>query len=170
MISQTPWTDRKFNFDFPAGFYPVFLERMRGTHAHIQEMVKDVSDKKLSKRIDGKWSAKEHIGHLTDLEELHMLRLQEFISGKEILSAADMKNQKTETAHHNDKKLKKLLKEFKKSRQGFVKLLAKADDELINRKSIHPRLKVPMRLVDMVYFICEHDDHHLTKMRALIAE
>jgi len=168
MIAQTPWVEHKFNFDFPSGMYPVLLERMRGTHARMKEMVKDVSDKKLSKRVDGKWSAKEHIGHLTDLEELHLSRLREFMIGKEILAAADMKNEKTENAHHNDKKLKKLLKEFRNSREDFISLLEKADDELINRKSIHPRLQVPMRLVDMVYFICEHDDHHLTRMRTAI--
>ena len=120
--------------------------------------------------MEDKWSVKDHIGHLTDLEVLHEQRFQEFISGKEMLSAADIKNQKTTDANHYKKELKKLLKEFRKSRDQFIQQLEKADDELINRKSVHPRLQVPMRLVDMVYFICEHDDHHLTKMRSLIQD
>jgi len=28
----------------------------------------------------------------------------------------------------------------------------------------HPRLKVRMRLVDLAYFVAEHDDHHLASM------
>ena len=168
MIKQTPWVEHKFNFDFPAEMYPVFLERMRGTHARIREMVKSSSDKDLSKRMNEKWSVKDHIGHLTDLEELHVHRFHEFILGKEILSPADIKNQSTTDANHNKKKLKKLIKEFKKSRLQFIQQLERANEELINRKSIHPRLKIPMRLVDMTYFICEHDDHHLTKIRSLI--
>jgi len=170
MITQTPWVERQFNFDFPVGYFPVLLERMHGTETRIREMVKDVSDKKLSKRIDGKWSVKDQIGHLTDMEELHEFRFHEFIAGKEKLSAADMKNQKTEDAKHYKKKIKKLIKDFRKSRLHFIKQLEKADEELLQRKSIHPRLNAPMRLIDMVYFICEHDDHHLTRMRAIIQD
>jgi len=170
MIDQTPWFERKFNFDFPPGLYPILLERMRGTYAHIEEMVDDVSDKKLSKQIDGKWSVKDHIGHLSDLEELHERRMHEFVLAKETLSPADIQNQKTTDANHYKKKLKKLLKEFRKSRARFIEQLEKADEELLSRRAIHPRLNVPMRLVDMVYFICEHDDHHLTKMRSLLSE
>jgi uncharacterized damage-inducible protein DinB len=169
MITQTPWFERKFNFDFPVGLYPILLERMRGTHARIEEMVDDVSDKKLSKQVDGKWSVKDHIGHLSDLEELHMHRFREYMEGKETLSAADPLNQKTTGAKHYKKKLKRLMKNFRDSRKDFLQLLEKADDELISRKAIHPRLQEPMRLVDMIYFVCEHDDHHLAKMRSLIS-
>ena len=33
--------------------------------------------------------------------------------------------------------------------------------------AIHPRLQQPMRLVDMLYFTAEHDDHHLAQMTEL---
>jgi predicted short-subunit dehydrogenase-like oxidoreductase (DUF2520 family) len=29
------------------------------------------------------------------------------------------------------------------------------------RTSLHPRLKRPMRLIDLCFFVAEHDDHHL---------
>jgi hypothetical protein len=32
----------------------------------------------------------------------------------------------------------------------------------------HPRLNVPMRLVDMLFFQAEHDDFHLARISALI--
>jgi hypothetical protein len=33
---------------------------------------------------------------------------------------------------------------------------------------LHPRLKVPMRLVDHLCFVAEHDDHHLARLWALV--
>ena len=168
MLTQTLWLERTFHFDFPSGMFPVFIERLRGTAPRIEEMIRAIPGKKISKRKNGKWSVKEHIGHLTDLEEIHLRRFHEYILGKETLSPADMKNQKTENANHNAKRKKKLLNTFRKSRSEFIAQLEKANEELIQRVAIHPRLKVPMRLVDMVYFICEHDDHHLTRMRALL--
>jgi hypothetical protein len=32
---------------------------------------------------------------------------------------------------------------------------------------VHPRLQQPMRVVDMAFFVAEHDDHHLARMTQL---
>jgi hypothetical protein len=32
---------------------------------------------------------------------------------------------------------------------------------------VHPRLGTPMRLVDMMFFVAEHDDHHLATITEL---
>jgi hypothetical protein len=45
-------------------------------------------------------------------------------------------------------------------------ILERLDDEL-ERCVVHPRLGTPMRLVDLAYFIAEHDDHHLARLREL---
>ncbi len=34
--------------------------------------------------------------------------------------------------------------------------------------SVHPRLGHPMRLLDSLYFVAEHDDHHITKISTLL--
>jgi hypothetical protein len=44
----------------------------------------------------------------------------------------------------------------------------KQSDEQIVRTAVHPRLQMPMRLVDWAYFVAEHDDHHLARIRELI--
>jgi hypothetical protein len=40
--------------------------------------------------------------------------------------------------------------------------------EEFNRSLLHPRLKQPMRLVDHLYFVAEHDDHHLARIWEMI--
>jgi hypothetical protein len=41
-------------------------------------------------------------------------------------------------------------------------------DEQLERAALHPRLKTPMRIVDLAYFVAEHDDHHLARVRELM--
>jgi hypothetical protein len=49
----------------------------------------------------------------------------------------------------------------------LVRRLETLSEEQIARTSLHPRLKVQMRLVDWLSFMCEHDDHHLAHIRTL---
>ena len=119
-------------------------------------------------KADGKWSIKEHAGHLIDLEELGEKRLDDFLNRKEILSAADISNKKTHEADYNKKNINELLKEFRSAREHAVGRLEKLTKEQVAIVSIHPRLNQKMRVIDWVYFMSEHDDHHLTKIREII--
>jgi hypothetical protein len=67
-MQQTKWIERKFNFDFPIGILPNILERLRGTPARIKEMSHSISEFAAEQMHNNKWSIKEHIGHLSDLE------------------------------------------------------------------------------------------------------
>jgi hypothetical protein len=49
-------------------------------------------------------------------------------------------------------------------RAEFVQRLESMDDAQVARTAIHPRLKKPMRVIDMAYFVVEHDDHHMASM------
>ena len=165
MITHIPWTERTFNFNFHPRLFPNILERLRGTPPRALEIVNEMNDERLSFKKDGKWSAKEHIGHLHDLEELHYGRIDDFLNHEPILRAADMTNKKTHEANHNLKSIEELIKQFRKSRKEFIERLLTLDEEQIKMTSIHPRLNHPMRLVDMMYFTAEHDDHHLVIIR-----
>ena len=37
----------------------------------------------------------------------------------------------------------------------------------IFRTALHPRLETPMRMMDLFYFVAEHDDHHLARITAI---
>ncbi len=168
MVSQTPWFDRNHIFNNPAGVFPCLYERFIGTPARLEEIVKNVPETILVKKPGNKWSVKENIGHLTEIEDLHETRLREYMAGKEVLTGVDITNKKTEGADYNQILIEKLLAEFRKRRLTFAARLENIDESLLSRSAIHPRLQKPMQLVDMVYFVCDHDDHHLAKMRAII--
>ena len=96
------WTDRRFNFDFPAGIYPEMIERVRGTPARLEDLLAGLSPEILTTQADGRWSMQENAGHLLDLESLVMQRIDEYLAGNTTLHAADMSNRKTFEAHHNE--------------------------------------------------------------------
>ena len=167
-MERTKWTDRKFIFNIPAGWMQNILERLRSTELRLRALVDGLPDDKISFKPNGKWSIKEHIGHLSDLEELHEGRIDDFIARKQTLRAADMSNAKTNKAHHNDRPIHELLDEFAFKRIIFISRLESLDDETQEFQSMHPRLQVHMKPVDMAFFTAEHDDHHLASIREII--
>ena len=167
MIVQTPWVQRSFNFDFPAGLFPVIFSRLEGSILRLHALLANADDDWCSRRTTG-WSVKEHVGHLYDLGELWWKRLQDFTEGKEVLTAADMSNTRTEEAHHNESGLEKLLQQFTVERQRLLETVYGFDHIMLSRTALHPRLKQPMRLVDSLYFVAEHDDHHIAVLSGLL--
>jgi uncharacterized damage-inducible protein DinB len=169
MINQTPWFERKFDFGFPVGYFPVILERLRGTVPHLENLVKNKTDDILVRKIDNAWSVKEHIGHLSDLEELWYARVEDFLAGKEILSSADLRNTKTHEANHNQKLVGDLIHRFYIARNKLIEKVQGIDESTASVTSLHPRLQTPMRLIDSLFFVAEHDDHHLAVIRQLVS-
>jgi hypothetical protein len=168
-MQRTKWTDRKFSFDFPDGWLPNILERLRGTSARIKDITSSLSEEESIYKPNGKWSIKEHIGHLADLESLHEGRIDDFLARKQNLRAADMSNAKTNAANHNAKSITELVNNFTEFRNQFIVRLEKLDDETQKFESLHPRLQVMMRPIDVAFFTAEHDDHHLASMREIFA-
>ena len=109
------------------------------------------------------------MGHLYDLDELHEGRLADYREGKDVLRAADMTNRKTYEAEHNRSSIEHLLSRFREARMRFVAQLETMDADAVARTALHPRLNKPMRVIDLVQFVAEHDDHHLASIRHLAA-
>jgi uncharacterized damage-inducible protein DinB len=169
-MSQIPvWFDRKFDFSFPAELYPNVCARLRGTPARIEEALKNSASEVLLSKPNRKWSAQEHAGHLLDLEPLWLARLEDYVKGSEQLSVTDLQNRKTDEANYNAQPLKQILAQFRAARNKLLARAAEVDTALYSRPIPHPRLKTPMRLVDHLYFVAEHDDHHLAHIWELVS-
>ncbi len=133
----------------------------------MEKLLEEASDE-LCCLGEGGWSVKQHIGHLTDLEDLWWQRLEDFREGKEVLTAADMSNEKTKKAGHNQKTVQELLHEFSIERRTILDLIYHFDAEMLERTALHPRLNTPMRVIDSLYFVAEHDDHHISVISMLL--
>ena len=167
-MQHTNWTDRKFSRIEDDGLLPNILERLDGTEYRLAGKLAEEEDFDLFGRTGGKWSIMEQLGHLITLEPLWARRVLDIIGGKEIMTEADMSNAATAKGNFNSRQLEGLLDEFGERREVFLDLLRNATPADLEKTSLHPRLKTPMRIVDLAYFVAEHDDHHLAKINAMI--
>jgi uncharacterized damage-inducible protein DinB len=168
-VLQVPrWFERKFDFSFSAELLPTVCARLRGTPARLEELLRGRSHKALTNRVEGKWSALENAGHLADLEPLWLTRVGDFEAGRPELTVTDLRNSKTDETNYNARPLEETLTAFRVARSRTMQRIESLDSTLFACTSMHPRLKVPMRLVDHLYFVAEHDDHHLARIWELV--
>lgn len=164
-MSQIPvWFDRRFEFSFSAELYPNVCARLRGTPPRLEEFLRNRSPEILTTKPEKKWSAQEHAGHLLELEPLWLARVEDYVAGSSVLTVADLQNRKTDEANYNARPLQQILTDFRGARKVLLNRAEQLEASLFSRSIPHPRLKTPMRLVDHLYFVAEHDDHHLAKI------
>ena len=163
-MEQVNWFDRKFDFSTTQNIMPSLIERLEGTPVRLREKMRRIDPSHYVVQPGGKWSMLEHIGHLADLEPLWQGRLDDILKGEKELRPTDLANTKTTEAHHNDKSLAELLSDFEHLRQKTLASLRLLKDEDVFKSALHPRLKTPMRAMDLFIFVAEHDDHHLVKI------
>jgi len=168
MNQRVVWFERSFTLDLPLWMYQNVVERVRGTPARLEDRLSVLPREILTKRDSDNWSIQEQAGHLLDLGTLDLGRLDDYEAGLATLRTADLKNRKTHEADHNANSIENILAEFRRERGEFVRRLDEFDAEFIGRTALHPRLQLPMRVIDLVYFIAEHDDHHLARINNLI--
>ena len=169
MSSQSRWFDRRFDLGLDASAARELLDRLRAAPARLAAAVRDLPVDALTRRPEGKWSIQENAGHLFDLESLWDQRLDDFERGAATLHVADLENRRTHEAGHNDRAIDDILADFSKARAQFVRRLEQMRPEELARTALHPRLQQPMTVVDLCFFVAEHDDHHLETIRRLRA-
>lgn len=161
MSIQQRWFDRNFELGLGAEAAPELLERLWSTPDRLADAVRGLPSEFLTRRHDGKWSIQENAGHLWDLESLWDQRLDDYDAGAKELHPADLENRKTHEAAHNDRPISDILAGFSAVRCRIVERLARMSPAELARTALHPRLRQPMSVVDLCFFVAEHDDHHL---------
>ena len=161
------WFERKFTFDLPEWMVPNIVERLRGTPARVDELVAGLDATVLTRRDGESWSIQEQVGHLFDLEPLWIGRIDDLLNGEERLRPADLLNKKTQNAGHNERSVDEVAGDFRSIRTEFVAQLDGFDETQFSLSAKHPRLEQPMRMLDLLFFVAEHDDHHLAAITRL---
>jgi uncharacterized damage-inducible protein DinB len=154
--------------DLPLEMFPNLLERLRGTPARVEDRLRGVEGDRLTTKNGEGWSILEHVGHLLQVEGLWAARLDDFEAGKPELTAARFESWRVGDAQFNRRASRDLSSGLRIARRHLVGRLEAFDDEVLRRVARHPRLDRPMRIVDLMFFIAEHDDHHLVAITQLL--
>jgi uncharacterized damage-inducible protein DinB len=168
-MRRQKWFERSFDFTLPPSVFPSVLERLRGTPARLEDRTRNLDSETLTRRDGDRWSIQENVGHLLDGEPLWLQRAQQLVAGEPELIPGDLANRRTHEANHNAQDLGELLRAFRVARAALVDLLSRADESTLVRSALHPRLRTPMRLIDLGLVVAEHDDHHLATITELLA-
>lgn len=167
-MKQVQWFNRSFDFNSSQNIFPSIIERLSGTPARLEEKFIQIPVDITTIRVDGTWTIRENVGHLTDLEPLWQGRLEDILCGKPELRPTDLQNRMTSEANHNAVPIVELLHDFRQIRKQTVELLLPLTEEQVFKSALHPRLKTPMRTMDLFLFVAEHDDHHLARITELV--
>lgn len=168
MAVKEKWINKTFSFNKTIDDFNYLFLSLNQNAIFIKQLTEDLDEELLSKSLDNKWSIKENVGHLIDLEELHKKRLDEFVANEKELTPADMSNLKTKEARHNNKPISDLANQFLEARKHFLYNVKSTPKEVLTRKAFHARLNKDMQLLDMLYFINEHDLHHIQAIKNII--
>lgn len=161
------WFSRTFELGLPSDAAPEIIDRLRSAPDRLAAAVAGLSPEILTKRRENKWSIQENAGHLFDLESLWDQRLNDYARGAATLHPADLENRKTHEAAHNDRPISEILAAFRSARFAIIDKIARMSPAELSRTALHPRLQQPMTVVDLCYFVAEHDDHHLATIQDL---
>lgn len=169
MIAPIRWFDRTFPFDADPRTFPYVVERLRGTPARIGDKLAGFARETLTERYESHWSIQENVGHLADLEPLWLGRIEDIRAGRDELRPADLENTATHRGEHNSATVDELLATFRSRRAELVGVLDELDEQGVVASAFHPRLRQPMRVIDLATFVADHDDHHLARMHQIVA-
>ena len=163
-MQQIKWFERRFDFSFKQNIFPAIIERLNGTSIRLKVKIEQTPSELLEIKPDEKWSIKENIGHLIDLELMWQERLDDIMGNKEYLRSADLENNKTDFAQHNKTDINVLLSQFQELRKLTLNKLTELNEQDVYKTALHPRLEKPMRTMDLFLFVAEHDDDHLARI------
>lgn len=147
------WFDRSGELGLDAGALPGIVGRLRSAPDRLEHVLDRLMPDQLILKPGGAWTVQENAGHLLDLEPLWYGRLNDLMAGNDALRPAELTNHKTHAAGHID--------------QPTLGSLSTAD---LKATPLHPRLRQPMSVTDLFFFVAEHDDHHLARIAELASQ
>ncbi|MFK7937254.1 MAG: DinB family protein [Saprospiraceae bacterium] len=162
-----PWFQRTFG-DSPDLIFPAILERLTDTPLRVSHKLVQIEPMYFPIQENEKWSIQEHLGHLADIEPLWIGRVDDILNNEtEYLRSWDLENKSVVENGYNDMMMEEIVELFYERREQFVAKLKTVQSTDLQKVALHPRLKTPMTIAELAFFVAEHDDHHLATITQL---
>jgi hypothetical protein len=115
-----PWNERKLAFGKGMDELPLLVERALGTPARIMLLAQGLPLERISMRIHGRWSVKDHMAHLILLDERLEVRADDIEARRRTLSAVEMSDQERFLTTNRDRTFGDMVEEFRLRRNYLV--------------------------------------------------
>ena len=139
------------------------IEKLEEQTEMLEKVVKRYGEKELSKKPEGKWSAKEIVGHLSDCEMAYGFRIRMALaqSGNTLYPFDQVLWVKN--LAHQEKETKELVKSFERLRKANLAILKDVKDEGWERFGMHTE-RGKMTVEGIVRLLAEHFERHLEQV------
>ncbi len=164
----TPWNERQLTFGRGTDELPLLVERVLGTPARIMLLVQGLPLERISMRVTGRWSVKDHLAHLILLDERMEVRADDLQARRSRLTPVVLDDQDRYLSIHRHRPFGDMVEEFRLRRNYLVGRFVQLDAAALEHRAEHPCRGMSMSAADQLLFIAEHDDHHLALMRSAV--
>jgi hypothetical protein len=135
----------------------------------IARILRVFPTERLDERLDtNRFTAREIIAHLTDIEEVHFARIKKVLSNPGYKIDAINAGERVETHHYHDKDVYHEVEVFESRREMTLELLRELTDEQLHIKCIAPSGE-EIVLLEYAMSIVSHDMYHLEQLTAYLA-
>lgn len=162
------WIDRTWEFNRDEKAAHLSVQILSATASKLQLLVGKTDPEQLKLRTNGKWSVNEHAGHLLTMESLWIAQLDDLVLGHENVRPWNGNNADTEAAEFNRQRLGKIIGDFEEIRMSHLNLLETYLPNALNMRAFLAEIKCDMTLADHLYFMAEHDLHHLLEIEKIL--
>ncbi|MFM9986816.1 MAG: DinB family protein [Flavobacteriales bacterium] len=151
------------NFYYPSipESFGAIVEHLKETPSRLHELVSNLPAEVLVHKPNDKWSIQEHIGHLLCIESLWIARLDDLVLGHESVRPWNGTNADTDAARFNEQNIISILRDFRNIREMHTTMLSEMEEKAEILVANHPGNNKKLRLVDHVWMMLNHDQHHL---------
>lgn len=140
------------------------IEILRGQNAESLAMLEGISEERANHRYEvGKWSIKEVVGHLTDMEWAFTYRAMRFARGDQTPLPGLDQDVLVAGAGFENRTLSSLATEWRNQRAASTTLFESLPEEVLARTGVAS--DSPFSVRGLMYVIAGHELHHQRVLR-----
>jgi uncharacterized damage-inducible protein DinB len=140
------------------------VDALRSQIGETLSLVRAVPEERASHRYaPGKWSIKEVLGHMSDVERIMGYRMLRIARGDTTPLAGFDENAYVPMANFEARSLASLASEFEQVRRATVAFLEHLDADAASRRGTANNLEISARA--LAYIIAGHERHHVRILR-----
>lgn len=136
------------------------VDVLRSQQHRMKDLLSSVPESRIDYRYaEGKWSAKEVVGHVVDAEWIFTYRALRMARNDSTPLAGMDQNEVMEGANFDDRTLQSLMDEFDHLRSASIVLFSSFDEKIRSRSGTASGYSFTVRA--LMYIIAGHAEHHM---------
>lgn len=155
-----PYYETYFNWVKGKDLFKILLSQIEEVRNFFEKMGEE---KSMLAYAEGKWSAKEVLGHITDTDRVMAYRALSIARGEQASLPGFDQDAYVQTALFNEVPLVRLLEEFEMTRYALVSMLRNIPESTYANLGVANNVPVTVRA--LINIIAGHTIHHMNILR-----